>query len=213
MIRNRAPIWIGVACLAASMLGVAGTSGDDGAGIVKPGPIEPGPIEPGRIEPDTEQTDAAPGLEPVAGAVGELSLEAARDRATVMQDVYVATLDMLHQRYFHRDRSLLPARAMHDIFDQLERKTQVRAKWISASLPPMSNDHKPEGEFEKLAAKEITAGISQLETLEDGYYRRAVAVPLGGGCVGCHQGLARNPNKKHFVGLIVSIPLQPDAGP
>lgn len=200
MIRNRARIWIGVICLAVGMFGITATSGDDGAGTV---------------EPDNEQTAAAPPLETVAGAAGELSLEVARDRATVMQDVYVATLDMLHQRYFHRDRSLLPARAMHDIFDQMERQTQVQAKWISASLPPMSNDHRPESEFEKLAAKEITAGTPHLEKLEDGYYRRAVAVPLGGGCVGCHQGRARNPNKKHFVGLIISIPLHasnPDVG-
>lgn len=196
MIRNRTRIWIGVACLAAGMLGMAVTSGDEG--------------------PESDVPAAAgPALEAATGATAELSLEVARDRATVMQDVYVATLDMLHERYFHRDRSLLPARAMHDIFDQLERRTQVQAKWIAASLPPMSSDHKPEGEFEKRAAKEITAGTSQLETLEDGYYRRAVAVPLSAGCVGCHQGGARNPIKKHFVGLIVSIPLHPsdpDAG-
>lgn len=194
MIRNRARIWIGVVCLAAGMLSVVGTSGDDGAG---------------KVEPVKEQAQAVPTLEATAGDAGELSLEAARDRATVLQDVYVATLDMLHDRYFHRDRSLLPARAMHDIFDQLERQTQIQAKWISASLPPMSNDHKPESEFEKRAAKEITDGTPQLETLEDGYYRRAVAVPLSRGCVGCHQGRARGPNKKHFTGLIISIPLHP----
>ncbi len=200
MIRNRARIWIGAVCLAAGMLSVVATSGDDAAG---------------KVESGKEQVQTAPVLETTAGDSGELSLEVARDRATVLQDVYVATLDMLHDRYFHRDRSLLPARAMHDIFDQLERQTQVQAKWISASLPPMSNDHKPESEFEKRAAKEITAGTPQLETLEDGYYRRAVAIPLSSGCVGCHQGRARGPNKKHFTGLIISIPLhasKPDVG-
>ncbi len=189
MIGKRVRIWIGVVCLAACVVGLSASSDDEIGGTAAVG------------EQPAAATGATSDDQPLAVAV-------ARDRATVLQDVYVATLDMLHQRYFHRDRSLLPARAMHDIFDQLERQSNVQARWISASLPPMSNDHKPESEFEKRAAKEITAGTPQLESLEDGYYRRAVAIPLGGGCVGCHQGRARNPNKKHFAGLIISIPLQ-----
>lgn len=39
-----------------------------------------------------------------------LSIEVARDRARVMHDIYAATLDVLHHRYFHRDRSIIPAR-------------------------------------------------------------------------------------------------------
>lgn len=193
MVGNRGRIWAGVICLGLCVWSVGRSSGDEGP--------DSGPTA-------AEQTEAAAAVEAPETDGGRLTLEVARDRATVMQEVYVATLDMLHQRYFHRDRSLLPARAMHDIFDQLERRSHVQARWISASLPPMSNDHKPESEFEKRAAKEITAGSPQLEILEDGYYRRAVAVPLGGGCVGCHQGRARNPSKQHFAGLVVSIPVR-----
>ena len=42
------------------------------------------------------------------GKDGGLSVEVARYCAKVMQDVYRATLAMLHDRYFHRDKSVLP---------------------------------------------------------------------------------------------------------
>jgi hypothetical protein len=137
----------------------------------------------------------------------ERSIELARDRATVMQDVYQATLVMLHHRYFHRDKSILPARAMQDIFSSIKHQSQVEARWISASLKPMSIDHAPESEFEKRAAKEIAAGSNAVEVVEDGFYRRAVAIPLNGGCLSCHEGLLQNNGRKKSAGLVVSIPL------
>ena len=185
MSERRWRVWLGVTCVAVGLLSVAATSADDGAGNA-----------PADIAPLGEAVDNS-----------KLSVDVARDRAKVMQDVYVATLEMLHQRYFHRDRSLLPARAMQDIFAEIEQRSQVQARWISASLPPMSNDHAPESDFEKRAAKEIAEGSTQLETLDGDYYRRAVAIPLEGGCVGCHAGRGRKPIKKQFAGLVVSIPL------
>lgn len=180
-------IWLGAACITVGSLCVAGISADDGAG-------------------NNGQTEIAP---PQGAAVDsqKLTVDVARDRATVIQEVYTATLEMLHQRYFHRDRSLLPARAMHDIFTEIEQRSQVQSRWISASLPPMSNDHAPESDFEKRAAKEIADGSAQLETWDSDYYRRAVAIPLAGGCVGCHAGRGRKLLKKQFAGLVVSIPL------
>jgi hypothetical protein len=138
----------------------------------------------------------------------QLSVDVARDRAVVMQDVYKATLVMLHERYFHRDRSVLPARAMQDIFADIERQSHVEARWISASLKPMSIDHTPESEFEKRAAKEIAAGSAEVEVVEDGYFRRAVAIPFTGGCLSCHEGVLQNNGRKKFAGLVVSIPLR-----
>ncbi len=179
---RRRQIWLRVACVTLGILSLAGTNADDG---------------PDQKADRSVQTDDSP----------KLSVDVARDRAKVMQGVYAATLEMLHQRYFHRDRSLLPARAMQDIFAEIEQRSQVKARWISASLPPMSNDHAPESDFEKRAAKEIAEGRDQLETSDGGYYRRAVAIPLDGGCLGCHAGRGRNPIKKQFAGLIVSIPL------
>ncbi|MEZ6078146.1 MAG: hypothetical protein R3C56_21470 [Pirellulaceae bacterium] len=72
----------------------------------------------------------------------------------------------------------------------------------------MSNDHEPESDFEKRAAKEIAEGKAQLETWDSDTYRRAVAIPLEGGCLGCHAGRGRKLLKKQFTGLVVSIPLR-----
>jgi len=137
----------------------------------------------------------------------ELSIGVARQRAIVAQDIYSATLRMLHRRYFHKDKALLPARAMQDIFDDIESESKVKAQWISASLKPMSIDHRPETEFEKQAAKEIAAGTPHIEIVEDGYYRRAIAIPLTGGCLGCHEGMFQDNRRKKFAGLVVSLPI------
>ena len=76
-------------------------------------------------------------------------LDVARDRAKVMHDVYEATLEVMHHRYFHGNRATVPARAMQDIFSAIERQSKVKARWISVNMKPMSLDHEPETEFEK----------------------------------------------------------------
>lgn len=46
------------------------------------------------------------------------------------------------------------------------------------------------------------------KVLEDGFYRRAGAVPMSGGCVSCHGGFANKPSKtEKFAGLVISIPV------
>ena len=133
---------------------------------------------------------------------------AARERAELMHDIYEATLHVLHERYFHGDRAIVPARAMQDIFAQIERQSKTEARWISASTRPMSIDHEPKSEFEKKAAREIAAGAKALETVENGFYRRAGAIPLSGGCVGCHGGLLQaQSTRAKFAGLVISVPL------
>lgn len=138
-----------------------------------------------------------------------LSREVARDRAKVMHDVYAATLEVLHDRYFHGPRAMVPARAMQDVFSAIKQESKVEARWISVSMKPMSIDHAPESDFEKKAAKAIAAGKSHFEVVEDGYYRRAGAIPLSSGCVGCHGGFFKEPSKKpKFAGLVISVPVR-----
>ncbi|MGB7327452.1 MAG: hypothetical protein WBD31_21430 [Rubripirellula sp.] len=137
----------------------------------------------------------------------ELSIAVTRERAVVTQGIYASTLRMLHDRYFHQDKRVLPARAMHDIFDDIEQQTGVKTRWISASLKPMSIDHSPKSEFEKLAAKKIADGSPHLELVVDGIYHRAIAIPLTGGCLSCHEDVFQNNGRKKFAGLVVSIPI------
>ncbi len=140
-----------------------------------------------------------------------VSRAVARDRAKLLHEVYASTLDVMHRRYFHGDRATVPARAMEDVFADMKRQSQIEARWIAVTLRSMSIDHDPETEFEKRAASEIKLGKGEVETVEDGYYRRAVAIPLSGGCVSCHGGLFRQSTKKHFAGLVISIPLHDEA--
>lgn len=133
----------------------------------------------------------------------------ARQRAVLMDEIYQSTLNVMHERYFHGDRAVVPARAMEDIFEEMKHQTRVEAKWISASLEPMSLNHKPKTDFEKQAAAAISAGKAAVETVEGDYFRRATAIPLGAGCIACHQGFFRDGSKKpKFAGLVISVPLK-----
>jgi hypothetical protein len=52
-----------------------------------------------------------------------------------MHDVYAATLEVLHHRCFHRDRAIIPARAMQDIFSEIERQSKTEDAFY-LKLPP-----------------------------------------------------------------------------
>jgi hypothetical protein len=140
-----------------------------------------------------------------------VSVDVARDRAKVMHDVYAATLDAIHHRYFRGDRDIVPARAMEDVFAEMKRQSKVEARWISVNLKAMSIDHEPQSDFEKQAAKEIAAGKLEVEAVEGGFYRRAGAIPLAGECISCHAGFFRDPPKTpRFAGLVISVPVIDD---
>jgi hypothetical protein len=135
-------------------------------------------------------------------------LAVARDRAKVMHDIYAATLEVIHRRYFHGDKAVVPARAMEDVFSEIKHQSRAEGRWISVNMKAMSIDHLPQSDFELKAAKEIADGKTELEIVEEGYYRRAGAIPLTGGCVGCHGGSFGEPSKSpKFAGLIISLPI------
>lgn len=145
---------------------------------------------------------------PVIEDKDRVPVEVARDRAKLMHDIYTATLDVMHHRYFHREKSVVPARAMEDVFDEMKLNSKSEARWIAVNLRAMSIDHEPETEFEKHAVREIVAGKSDVETIEGGYFRRATVIPLHDGCISCHEGTFRQPTKTpKFAGLVISIPV------
>lgn len=143
-----------------------------------------------------------------AEAPRRVGVEVARDRATLMHDVYTSTLDMLHHRYFRADKAIIPARAMEDVFDDVQRRSEMEARWISVNLPAMGVDHEPATDFEKDAAKKIAAGEAAVETVADGYYRRAGAISLDGGCLSCHGGFFRTQSTTpKYAALVISVPV------
>lgn len=136
------------------------------------------------------------------------SVATARDRAKLMQNVYLATLESMHRHYFHANRSVLPARAMEDVFDDVAASDAIKSRWIAVNTTAMSVEHEPSTKFEKDAAAAIAKGKEEFEAIADGVYFRASAVRLGDGCVSCHTGFAINrPNTPRFAGLVISMPV------
>lgn len=135
----------------------------------------------------------------------------ARDRATQLHSTIELTLHAMHRHYFQRGRATLPARALQDVFDDIGHDSHVDVRWISVNTRAMTIDHEPETEFEKRAAKELSAGKDSFELVEDGTYRRAGSIPLGGGCIGCHTStFAPGSKTPRMAGLVVSIPISAD---
>lgn len=142
------------------------------------------------------------------GERGAVSPAAARQQAKLLHEVYLATLEAMHHRYFRDERAIVPARALEDVFAEIDRKLGIKARWISVNTQAMSVSHEPKTDFEKRAATALADGREALDTIEEGYYRRAGAIPLGSSCISCHTGFFKEPPKKPlFAGLILSIPV------
>jgi hypothetical protein len=139
------------------------------------------------------------------------TVQRARDRARLLHSVYAATLDVMHERYFREEKSIVPARALEDVFSEVARQQKVKARWISVNTRAMSINHEPKSEFEKQAAKELAAGKESYEQIEAGLYQRAAPIPLTGGCLACHTGFfAAQPQPPRYAALVIGVPLQDD---
>jgi hypothetical protein len=154
--------------------------------------------------------------EPPAGkAKGEPSeadrvpLALAKDRAEQMHGLIADSLEVIHTHYFRREGSVLPARALNDVFAKIEKRSRAKVRWIAVNAPAMSVDNEPRSEFEKKAAEELAAGKEGFARVENGYYYRAGPIPLGIGCVRCHTKFSMAPVKKPLLaGLVIAIPLK-----
>jgi hypothetical protein len=153
-----------------------------------------------------------PKVAPVASvlpAKHDAAIDAARERAKLLHDVYSTTLDTLHHYYFRHDTAVVPARAMEDVFEKMARLSGGVANWISVNTKAMSVNHEPATAFEKKAAAELSAGKDVYEEIGKRVYRRVAAIPLGSNCVGCHTNMFSDASKSSRVaGLVISIPLK-----
>jgi hypothetical protein len=151
-----------------------------------------------------ESADPAP---PAEGK--RVTVAVARDRAELLHDVFADTLDVVHQHYFRREASVLPARALDDVFTRIEKRSNAKVRWIAVNAPAMNVDHEPKSDFEKKAAKELADGKAEFSRVEDGYFLRAAPIPLGAGCVRCHTKFAPVAVKKPLLaGLVIAIPVK-----
>ena len=187
---SRIAKWVGAIVVILPLSGVV--LGDD------PAPTGPPQAGSNAAAPPSVPADSAPAP----------TVAAARERARLMHDFYSSTLDVLHDRYFHGDRAMVPARAMEDIFERMEKSSRAQARWISVNTNAMSVNHEPRTDFEKKAATALAAGKGDFEAVEGTVYRRAAPIPLTGGCIGCHTGFFKDqPKTPRFAGLIISMPI------
>lgn len=162
-------------------------------------------------DPPADSHPAADQAAPAGNVV--LAVEAARERAELMHNIYAATLEMMHHRYFRGDRVTIPARAMEDVFSEIDRQSKIKSSWIAVNSRAMSIDHEPEGEFELAAVKAISGGEDHFELADDDTFRRVGAIRLSGGCMNCHGRFGSTSTSKRFAGLVIEIPLKQKDGP
>lgn len=149
---------------------------------------------------------ATKGSTPETKSLDSVSL--ARDQAKLMHKVYSVTLDVIHERYFRKDRDTVPARALEDVFSEMRRQTKVQSRWIGVNAKTMSVDHEPKDDFEKFAAKALGKGEESVERVEAKLYRRAEMIPLSSGCLTCHGTFGMEPKTPRVAALVIGIPLK-----
>lgn len=137
-----------------------------------------------------------------------MPVESAREQAKLLHTVYAATLDVMHERYFHSERAPVPARAMEDVFAQLARERHIEARWIGVNARTMSLPHEPKDDFERSAAEALRSGKREHESVEGGFYRRAEPIPLGAGCLVCHGNFGTETKSPRFAGLVIKVPVK-----
>lgn len=160
------------------------------------------------------------GAEPPAGlpASAEAAADAqspavvsARERAQTLHAVYAATLEAMHDHYFHGERAMVPARALEDVFADIAREQKIEARWISVNTKAMSINHEPKTDFEVLAAAALGKGAKEFERVDKDVYQRAGVIRLADSCVACHTGFFATPPKTPRVaGLVIRVPLKRD---
>ena len=126
--------------------------------------------------------------------VPRVPLAVVRDRAKLMHEIYSATLEVMHDRYFHADRAIVRARWRMSFSPGCS--TGSQANWISVNLKAMSINHEPKTDFEKRAAREIVVGETEIEEIKDGMYRRASAIPMTGGVSVATEVFLKSPPKQ-----------------
>ena len=156
------------------------------------------------------KADTADSSEKADEAADKFTVPEARRQTKLLHDTYIATLHTVHRSYFDKDeREIIPARAMKEVFRQIDAETGGKTRWIAVNTPAMNIDHNPQEGFEKDAARELKQGKHEFERVEDGIFLRAGAVSLFASCTKCHlSGLRPQQKVRSLAGLIISMPVK-----
>lgn len=149
---------------------------------------------------DTTSPDKTP---PAAASVEE-----ARSRARLLYTAIDGALQVMHRDFFDDEDSLrIPSRSLEDVFAVLSKDHDIKLRWLAVNAQAMSVDHNPQNDFERGAVKAIMAGQQEFDAAEEGTYRYAGMIRLGGECLKCHVPMRRSLEDR-FAGLVISMPLK-----
>ena len=159
---------------------------------------------------ESQTADEADSSEKADQVADKLTVPEARRQTKLLHDTYIATLHTVHRSYFDKDeREIIPARAMEEVFRQIDAEIGGKTRWIAVNTPAMNIDHNPKEGFEKDAARELKQGKHEFERVEDGIFLRAGAVSLFASCTKCHlSGLRPQQKVRSLAGLIISMPVK-----
>src|SRR5690606_38399994 len=129
----------------------------------------------------------------------------ARRQAELLHDAIDSTLDVVHHQFYREDEGLpIPAASLKDVFAELQRRRNVRLRWLAVDAQPMNTDHKPANDFEKQAVQAIAAGGKVVEQANGNVYQRVAPIKLGSECLKCHLP-SRTSTENRTAALIVSM--------
>ena len=132
----------------------------------------------------------------------------ARLRSQLLHETIHGSLQVMHRDFFREgDRLRIPSSSLEDVFRELHRSWNVRVAWMAVNAKAMNIDHRPEGEFQQFAAKEIGGGKEMAEQVDGDTYRYAGAVSLGNECLKCHLPDRQNLEPRKAA-VLITMPLR-----
>jgi hypothetical protein len=148
-----------------------------------------------------EQDDATTEIAPPATVIE------ARARAILLHETIEGALQVMHRDFFdEEDSRLIPSASLEDVFEELSRQFNVKARWLIVETDAVNVDHKPQDKFEHDAVSVLASGKHRHEATEENLYRYAGAIKLHSQCLKCHVK-QRSSTKERTAGLLLSMPL------
>lgn len=136
------------------------------------------------------------------------SVAEAKARARLLHETLHGALQVMHRDFFDDEEPRrIPSKSLEDVFSELARSHNVKLQWLAVSAEALNIDHKPSNEFEKQAAKALSAGEKEYESVTENSYRYVGSIKLASQCLKCHLP-NRTSVKDRAAGLVITMPLE-----
>lgn len=136
------------------------------------------------------------------------TLEEARARALLLHETLHGTLQVMHRDFFIEDESrVIPSASLEDVFEAIAETHQVQLRWLIVETDIVNVDHEPQNDYERAAAKALSAGEKYYEQLDSEEYAYTGAIRLASQCLKCHVQNRKDTNPR-TAGLIIRMPVR-----